>query len=1393
MASDRKYSALSKLILKKFFDINVDERAVKWSQMMAKQDEDQVQIRELTNFVSACKQQIEGLTQELDTSRRNLASVQKEKQRSEDNCDRLKFNLKKANSAIDKLQDEQKKLQNQVNDYKSIIRDLDTSLGRRAEELEKCYATIDTLKNNLADSELHLREATCQLEGKQQETNQLQAQIAELEKLLSEQKDAADSQNEMIQNQRAQINSFTQDLTSKDSIIQTLNAKLTEVGAQLKEAIKESEKWQEETSKIQTEKSELENQLSELKKASSAQAEETRKLQERVSAMQTEKNSMESQVAGLNSALIQKESENAGLNNRLDKLLQENSELKSAALKCEKELQSAQQERDQLQKALSESQSQTTERKSEVERLGAMIAQLQEQACKRPSITDEIKDLENQIQYLNETLSDSRREVDIYKNRLQQKDGEINEIGQALAEANSQLKELREKYDEAENTIIELKREIEELKALLNKQPEVGPVNDDTTDAPDDQSPAEPIENNQIDDDQAENHPSVPIESASSKETTIKPRRHPHIITKEEKVIEMSGSFIMNFPPITNDSNKNARRSIEYVYDKDGRRVYADSFFGKSAEEISRKSRELVLAGLINSPDFICGMCRRPVKIAHRIINGTESLFFAHATRNEYCAWTPFTTESKDEIPLFDDIEIESEEQYEGSVKPNSRILKEKIFALLCTPRSQQLGISDVKCDAIVRSSVPYMKWRRPDISFKYHDKDVVIVLQRKKHDLRTIVDRDVFFRLNNCYIIWVFGADNDVSYDYMRMSNYKNTLFDCHRNVFVFDKDAQQKSEDNNTLCLKYNWLDENDDWAITIEKNKVNGLIANLSDFQFDDIYFKPYIKEANEPYFNLHPDAREQYLETKKTREQLIDEFENRWKSEPSYEEALRLMKKGIDKATPFQSMGNWGFRYKSTTLIQPIFTEQPVDLHNGFYVVHQGNTAGLVNYYGEVVMDWNILKCNELKVDIGNRRVIFCNGSWWGVADFTGDILIKPQFSEIRLWTDAIYRVRKKKSWGLHNVDDSIVTDCIYESIGELVSDRAEATKVDKQKNWVSYKGLLDANGNELITQTQKLSNDYMTFECFEKWGIQTKDSEVIVPARYQDIQPWTEEAARVKLNGKWGVIHLPDGDILLEVRFDSIGDLIDGTAQISDVGVNYIVDADGKFHAQQSIKLHDGFVKSLVGGKWGIEKDGMEIIPHKYDEIGSFRQRLIGVMNGSIFKLNAYYDYPIKISGKCISLSTKNAQIDIAGVRCSIPYRFIKDAGMANKLYSGMLLNNIAFINLFFNKKQYLLRFVTESQLSKKTSHGDKDHDFAMNEIITGVVTAIKKISKSTGARITKLHVKSKDGRMTKIPRRFFIEAGLDITNVKIGDEIEIQKVGFDDELDQTIWNIISGK
>ena len=1143
-------------------------------------------------------------------------------------------------------------------------------------------------------------------------------------------------------------------------------------------------------------------------------------LQAKVESVQSEKEELTNQVNVLNATITQKTDEIEHNNETIARLTQKNGELAENIAQKEQALLSLQEEKNAIRKEVEERQDIITQKEAEIEHINAALTKLQEESNQIQSSTDEIRELENQIQVLQEQQSDSRRETDILKSQLEQKDNEIKVIGNTLMEVNERINEFQEQLAEANLIIQNREQEIQRLRESisrnlkenvpkesiekLNNEPVLDePLNADVLDEsvslqPVDNKPVNTGESGYTDEqkepvyltsndseEESQPAPGVAVKVEKKQNNSIR------VKSKEDEAIELSGNSIMDFPPIVNDSNKHVQRSIEYVYDKEGHIIYAKDFFGGTAEEIARKSRQLEEAGLMGKNDFVCGMCHRPIKIGHRTINGIESLFFAHANHNEYCPWIPYTASSKDNDILIDDsdIDIDTIEQGEAT-KPHSRVLKEMIFSLLCTQESKEIGIADVKCDAIIRSKVPYTKWRRPDISFKYKDKDIVIILQRKKHDLRMLVDRDVFFRLNNHHVIWIFGADNDVSYDYMRGSNFKNTLFDCHRNVFVFDKEAQQKSEDKNTLCLKYNWLDENDNWAATHSSIGSNGFIADITDFIFDDEYCKPYIKEANEPYFRCHPEAKEQFLETCKSKEQLMKEFEEKWKGEPSYKDALRVMKLRNDKATPFQYMGLWGFRFNTTTLIQPIFTEQPEDLHNGFFMVKQGETAGLVNYYGEVVMNWTILECEKLFVDVSNSRVLFETNRAWGVADFNGKILIMPQFVAINPWSDTIYRVRTNNLWGLQNIEDQTIANCRYNSIGELISGHAEATLRDKDRSWITYKGLIDSNGNVIDSNKSVLDNKYTAFEQFEKWGVRTIDGQDVIMPSFEAILPWTEESVKVKNNGKWGVIGLPKGNVILAINYDSIGELEKGRAKVTYVGVSNIVDANGKILSEETIKLQNGFVKSKIGGKWGIEKDGNEIVPHKYDEIGSFRRRLIGVLNSSIVKLNAYYNYPILISGRCSSVTTKGINIDIAGITCYLPNPLKIIAGLDGKIKLGSKLNNIAFANLIFSQKRYLLRFVSDAQMSKEISHGDKDSDFSMNEIVTGTITNIMRYKKQGGnMMITKVKLKLSDGRETMVPRRFFIAVGLDIASFTKGDVIQIQKTGFDDDLDQTTWRI----
>lgn len=1113
MASDRKYSALSKLILKKFFDINVDERAVKWSQMMAKQDEDQVQIRELTNSVSACKQQIEGLTQELDTSRRNLASVQKEKQRSEDNCDRLKFNLKKANSAIDKLQDEQKKLQNQVNDYKSIIRDLDTSLGRRAEELEKCYATINTLKNSLAGSELHLREAAGKLEGKQQETNQLQAQKAELEKLLNEQKDVARSQNEMIQNQQAQINTFTQDLISKDSIIQSLNTKLTEVGAQLKEAIKESERWQEETSKLQTEKSELENQLSELK--------------EEHQALQTDFDRSKETVSWLESTLKQKEEEQANVKSLIESLTEEVEKLKAQlegkqsyidrAIKFREELTKSndklegekanlkhqadtqkeiideqQAEIDAIKKEKDDLQAQLDTCKGEIDKLRqeqtpqAIIDKYKDEITRLNNL---VQSLEDNIQSRDRNIEDLKLQLDNTQERLAKAMNEKETLNQRVSELGNdqtatvqeedqclenQVKILAHDLSEAQRTVqqltenlanardrikeqeatISMSRQnydaiIEKLKSRLNEKEETIRELNDRIKLLE----AALAELRLI---LSEN--SGADDNSMASQTTVKTgNEHAAVLPPPPATGNTSNNsdedFPIDLPTLVEDGSSMGERAIKAVINYEtGKRIETEEFFRRPKKEISTLCRRLeIISKTDDTPLFICEKCLQPVKISKITKSRGETLFFTHCHRDIPCEWRKENETVAKPVFILDDAEISTAK----IEKSRYEKLRDIIYMSLKNQETTGNDVRDIELEKRIKSGTS-KSWRLFDVYAKWRGFDVVFKLQRSTDYLRYLVGLDEFCKQEKIFIIWVFGSESATSYSYLQENTYQTTLFDNHSCVFILDREAEKASKDSGELKLKCNWLIDGKHWYYTIARTNSNGVLVSMDDLCFDDTdTYKPYYKGKNEVPNIEADDIVELKPGVFKYRVKTlwgIYNQTNRTQSECKYKDIYR------DKDHIIAVIDDIPDDRRGYLSDDGIEIPQKEEISSGIFVLNiferlclaNKNNLPISKYYDEI-RQW----CDD--------RLIIQSDGRFGIIDYHGRVIVEPCYDKLRIVNNHKARV----------------TD-------------------------YNGKYYIDSDGIIIPDDVIPLNGNFQKVKHFDKWGIMNDKGKLIVDYQYKEI-------------------------------------------------------------------------------------------------------------------------------------------------------------------------------------------------------------------------------------------------------------------------------------------------
>ena len=1034
---------------------------------------------------------------------------------------------------------------------------------------------------------------------------------------------------------------------------------------------------------------------------------------------------------------------------------------------------------------------------------------------------EEIRELEAQIQEREEAIQAKNREIEILnlqkaedKERFEEVCNELASVKSEKDDFNDQINKLRNQNDILREKEASLMQQVSDLENQLSeiKEAQASKTNEQESEpVPEPEPEPRPlsvinpvVESEPEPEPEPEAKPEPEPEAVTEPEpivgnTNIKTTKPKIVKRKEVEAIEMSDGSIVDMPEITNDSNRLTQRTIEYVYDENGKIVYADEFFDRSAEEIAQVSRKMSEAEKIGAIYWTCGLCHHRIKIAHRTHNGRESLFFVHANRNHYCPWLKKATSSKDatieEENLLATDDLEVEETIEDR-KTKSRELKEKIFALLTSSASEDMGISDVQMDEIIRSNVPYMRWRRPDISFSYNGRRIVIELQKKSHGLDSIVDRDVFFRLNDIQILWVFGSDSDTSYEYMRQMNYKNTMFDNHRNVFVFDKEAQAKSEEENILYLKCNWLNDDDSWHFRVETSGTNGKLVNIEDLIFDDEYCKPFHYDANEEYFAKYPEACDAYLATKISREELKKSIEEKWTRDKNYEEAMANMRQRNLRATPYCVQGLWGFRFNTTVIIPPIFTVEPKDLYNGYYLVNQGGNLGIVNYYGQKKVNWEgIIDCDDMNYDKDNKRILFARKGKWGVADLDGKEMIPPCYETIQNWNTNAYRAKKDGKWGIVDIYNNLLTEFQYDSIGDLRNGSAPATMAHPKKPWKTVSGYIDETGSKLISKRDKQNDGCVMVESFEMWGIMTANGENIVPCIYDEILPWAANLYRVKENDKWGVLNIEDQSFLLTTKYDSIGELSNGIAKVVFANVESSIDINGNEVAQEVIELQGGLKKTKVAGKWGIiDANGEVIVNHQYDEIGSFRSRLIGIINNNLIKLSENYKYPIYISGKLVKTGTKRHLFSVSGVECIISDRLIEVSGksLSQLCDKNGICKEFAFSNLLFKQQKYFLLLLKAQNLTKELSHADNKEDFAQDEELTGVISSFKSYLKMGKMARTKAIVEFQDGRITMVPRRFF-KTSKTINDYEVGDLISLKKNGFDEELDQTIWIVINNE
>lgn len=908
----------------------------------------------------------------------------------------------------------------------------------------------------------------------------------------------------------------------------------------------------------------------------------------------------------------------------------------------------------------------------------AKIKELESKTVSTTSNSSSNEELEKERDLLIEQLESANSERDIKGKELQEQT--------VLAEARGkEIERITEELRKANDIINALNAKVIELTALLNTPtvddsepiseeaevqiPSPGSeptVSEDEITKEDsleskEHKPKQETEDQQKEDTVQETITSVPSKESStatpvSAPSTKSTTKGKFVAKKHVRPIEEADEDV-DLPIIENKTGY-VKRSILQVIDveqEEEELIDADEFFSRSPEEIANVARMLAEAAESGREAYVCACCKTPVKISKRDFGSREVLFFSHCTHGVACDW-------KQEHGLLSkpSYEYVEGEPYDG--KARYREIKRLVVESLSSGRSRAMGITDVEADKKIRSQHKFMYNRTAGVYAKFGDKDLVIELQTKDVYMNTVVEKDMFYRLNNHNVIWVFGADDGGGYDFINKHVPKNIMFANKRNVFILDKQAIEACEKRMELVLKCNYLDPDGRWHYRKEKQGINGRLVTLDELSFDEDMCKAYYYDANEDYFNANPDIKKEYYDSIVSKEKMLKDLKDTWEGKVA-ERRKKLSRKNVETV-------------ESTV---PNISVPDISIPN-IHVVKKPTPT------------MPVLKPASPIQDMPKAA--------------------KPVIS--------VVPVKK---------EEPVKTFTGY-------SDRYIYSFEGK-------KGLVDGQDN------------------------------IIIPCEYSDIQVWTRGKYRVKKIDLWGVVD-ESRKFIVDIKYKEIGKLNNGKALVKTSTESYYIYENGARVLDETITLQNGWIKFRQGDQWGIsDSKGNIKVDCIYDEIGSFRGRLIGFNRGDFSRLSTRFEYRMKIRCKCVNNHGNRAHYEINGVKME---EATKQTANISEIYDSKQINNISYLT-----NTIYVSTISEKKLKAKIGHVDQDSDFRVGEVVN--VT----INKSKGKKI---YVITDDGRETYFTQSVLTSAGKRLSSFPPGASLKIKKKGFDPKVERTIWQYV---
>lgn len=398
--------------------------------------------------------------------------------------------------------------------------------------------------------------------------------------------------------------------------------------------------------------------------------------------------------------------------------------------------------------------------------------------------------------------------------------------------------------------------------------------------------------------------------------------------------------------------------------------------------------------------------------------------------------------------------------------------------------------------------------------------------------------------------------------------------------------------------------------------------------------------------------------------------------------------------------------------------------------------------------------------------------------WAISD-SNDSLLSEEYIVIEKISEKYLRFQKNSKWGVISSEGKMIVVPEYNSINSFEENIFNATIRHPFREWEIMDGKISESGERIVNLIGRNSNGAEIVSSFNLYGV-WYNGRIILPIEYDELRFGGDNRFIAKKGDKLGLLNLQKLQ-LLPFEFDSISLLESGNYETIKGTNRQLYNKQLQPINDEVVILQAGFKKIKQNGKWGIlSPDGNNDVDCHYDEISTFRGRLIGIINGELVKLNAYYPYRLMMCGKNIDSYPKDL-VEIAGVKFQI------NPPRSNRKKNENV--EVTLVNVTKTMKFPTVVLYNKAKAAKLAKHIDKPEDFNIGEVVTATITAII-FNKGRRKNVLKnIDVLTTDNRVSHVFNANLNSSKIDMSTLKKGDKLILTKINYNEELDRTNWSV----